>query len=380
MPVWWWTFIYMMFVSAVGMMFFKHKKHTVTLSEQSDTTVVNNKSIGLFFALLSFLLLVYFCGQRSTMFDSSEYLYAYENYFTTDLGQIPDIWNGTIDGKGKLYMTILVLFKSLSGGADFNAWFTFVAIIQCSSVAIFLYRYSENYILSLYLFFTSSCFLWLVNGFRQFLAVSVILFFSDYILKRKTIKFLIIIFIAYNIHSSSILWLPVYFFISFKPWSKKFLFCTVIFTLFIIVLSSSSFIDDTDYSYVNTEAFSTGVNPFRVIFMSIPTIIAFWKRREISEYSNEKINFMINSSIITTSCFIAGMFTSGIMGRLPIYFQMFNYILLPWIFKNVLKDDEKKLIPLVCMVIFFLYFLYDMYFAGNGIYHSQELQLYYDEV
>ncbi len=378
MPVWWGTFIYMLIVSGIGMMLYSGKKEQVaaygTLDNSSETKY---KSIGLFFALASFALLAFFVGQRSYIFDTSEYQYAYENYYTTDLNQITDIWNGTIAGKGKLYMTILVLFKHFSGGADYNAWFTFVAVVECVSVALFLYKYSDNYILSIYLFITSGCFLWLVNGFRQFLAVAFILFFVDWIKERKTIPFLIVVILAYYIHSSAILWIPVYFLINLKPWSKKFILFSIVFTALLFFLSTSSFLDDTDYSYLRDEEFLSGVNPIRVLVMSMPAIIAFIKRKNIADKTSPFIDIWINLSVIISECYIVGMFTSGIIGRIPVYFQLFDYLLLPWLLKNAFDEDMSKTITAACVLGFILYFCFNMYIAGNGIYQSVNLNLYY---
>lgn len=378
MPVWWSTFLYMLVVSGIGTIMYKRKKEQVTsYGTLSDSFIDDYKSIGLFFALASFVLLTFFAGQRSYIFDSTDYQYAYTNYYSTDLNQIRDIWNGTIAGKGKLYMTILVLFKHFSGDADFNAWFTFVAMIQCLSIALFLYKYSVNFVFSIYLYFTSSCFLWLVNGFRQFLAVALILFFVDWIKERKTIPFIIVVILAYHIHSSSILWLPVYFLINIKPWSKKFILLSFLFTVVLLAFSTSSFLDDTEFSYVNTEAFSIGVNPFRVVFMSIPAIFAFWKRKEIENKTSQFIQTWINISVITTECYVVGMFTSGVVGRIAVYFQVFNYLLLPWLLRNAFNEDERKVVSVLCVIIFIVYFYYDMYIAGNGIYNSTSLNLVY---
>lgn len=378
MPIWWITFAYMLIVSGIGMAFYNNRiKNTANLGPVDDSNKYEEKTIGLFFALATFALLVYFVGQRSYIFDTYDYQYAYTNYYTTELSQITGIWNGTIPGKGKLYMTILVLFKHFSGGADYNAWFTFIAIIECTSIALFLYKYSINNTLSIYLFFTSGCFLWLVNGFRQFLAVSFVLFFVDWIKQRKTIPFFIVIILAYFVHSSAILWIPVYFLIYLKPWTKKFILLSLLFTVALLFISTSSLLDDTDYSYLNTGEFSNGVNPIRVLVMAVPAIIAFVKRKDIEKKTSSFINIWINISVIITECYIVGMFTNGIVGRIGIYFQFFNYLLLPWLLKNAFDEYMSKIITTACIVGFALYFCYDMFIAGNGIYQSINLNLHY---
>ena len=162
-----------------------------------------------------------------------------------------------------------------------------------------------------------------------------------------------------------------------EPWSKKFLLLSVVFTIAILFISTSSLLDDTDYYYLNTQAYSNGVNPIRVLVMSVPAIIAFIQRRFIKEKASPFMNLCINLSVITSECYIVGMFTSGIVGRIPIYFQMFTYLLLPWLLRNAFSEDMSKTITTACVVGFILYFCYDMYVAGNGIYISTNLGLNY---
>lgn len=377
MPVWWGIFAYMMIVSIFGMAMYRNKVQNATVGPADDSSsIVNYKSIGLFFALATFVLLVYFVGQRSYIFDSFDYQYSYDNYFTDDLSQITDILNGTRQEKGPLFKILLVLFKHFTHGT-YNDWFTFLALVQCVSVALFLYKYSINFAYSIYFFFTTSTFLWLVNGIRQFLAVALILFFVDFIKKRKTIPFIIVIIFAYWIHSSALLWIPVYFIINYEPWSKKFVFFSLIITLALFLYSRSSLVDDSDYAYLSDASYKTGVNPFRVLVMAIPAIMAFLRRKHMGEHITPFVKVWINLSVITAECYLVGMFTSGVMGRMPMYFQMFNLLLLPWLLKNAFDESMGKSILLASLIGYFAYFWYDMIITGNGVYQSINLNLYY---
>lgn len=377
MPVWWGIFAYMMIVSIFGMAMYKNKVQNATVGPVDDSSsVVNYKSIGLFFALATFALLVYFAGQRSYIFDSTDYQYSYDNYFTGELSEITDIINGTRTEKGPLFKILLIIFKHFTHGT-YNDWFTFVALIQCVSIAVFLYKYSINFTYSVYFFFTTSTFLWLVNGIRQFLAVAVILFFVDWLKERKTIPFIIVIIVAYFIHSSALFWIPVYFIINFEPWSRKFILFSVILTIALFLYSRSSMVEDSDYAYLSTQENQVGVNPVRVIVMAVPAVIAFFQRKNIKEINDPFVNVWINLSVITAECYIVGMFTSGVMGRMPGYFQMFNLLLLPWLLKKAFDESMGKSILLASLIGYFAYFWYDMIITGNGVYQSINLNLYY---
>lgn len=372
MPVWWGIFAYMIIVSVFGMAMYKNKVQNATLGPVDDSSVVNYKSIGLFFALATFIVLAYFAGQRSGIFDTGDYQYSYDHYFTEDLGQITDIITGARSEKGPLFKILLILFKHFTHGT-YNDWFTFVALIQCVSIALFLYKYSINFTYSVYFFFTTSTFLWLVNGIRQFLAVAVILFFVDWVKERKTVPFIIVIVIAYFIHSSALLWIPVYFIINFEPWSKKFIILSAIITIALYIYTRTSALEDSEYSYLNNVEYRNGVNPIRVLVMAMPSLMAFIRRKEINVDDKPFIKFWINLSVLTTECYLVSMFTSGVMGRMPIYFQMFNLLLLPWLLKNGFDESMGKSILIASLIGYFAYFWYDMYIAGNGQYVSNSL-------
>lgn len=377
MPVWWGVFAYMMIVSIFGMAMYKNKVQNATVGPVDDSSsVVNYKSIGLFMALLTFALLAYFAGQRSGIFDTGDYQYSYDNYFTDELSQITDIITGTRSEKGPLFKILLILFKHFTHGT-YNDWFIFVALIQCVSIAFFLYKYSINFTYSVYFFFTTSTFLWMVNGMRQFLAVAFILFFVDWIKERRTIPFIIVIIVAYFIHSSALFWIPVYFIINYEPWSRKFILFSLLVTIALFLYSRSSMIEDSDYAYLSTQENQVGVNPIRVLVMAIPSILAFAQRDNIKEINDPFVNIWINLSVITTECYIVGMFTTGIMGRIPGYFQMFNLLLLPWLLKKAFDESMGKSILIASLIGYFVYFWYDMYIAGNGLYVSEVLGFSY---
>lgn len=372
MVVWWSVFAYMIIVSGIGMMLYNNGKQT-NIGSVDDFSAKSYKSIGLFFALLSFVLLAYFAGQRSWIFDTAEYQYAYENTFKGEYSEIIDIINGTYDVKGPLYNILMVVFKWLTHGT-YNDWFTFVAVIQCLALALLFYKYSVNFSFSVFLFFASSCFLWLLNGMRQFLAATIILYFFDWIVKRRMIPFLIVVFCLYFIHSSVIFWIPVYFIVNLKPWAKKQVILTVLLIVALYFVSKSSALQDTDYAYVSSN--DSGINPFRVIVMSLPAILSFIYRKDISRIDDNIYNIIINISIVCSGCFIAGMITNGFVARIAVFFQLFIYLLLPWILKEVVNEYVGKTMTIICVIGFIAYFCYDMYVAGNGIYQSTNLSIY----
>lgn len=376
MPVWWGTFAYMIIMSTIGMVMYKNKVLDAQVGIETLDSSFNFKSIGLVFSILTFIPLIIFSGYREGIFDTQDYQYAYNIFFADDLNQINDILSGARELKGPLFYILLVLFKHVTHGT-YNDWFMLMAIFQGVSLALFFYRYSFDFRYSIFLFFATAEFLWMFNGIRQFLAATLVLYFVHWIEKRKTIPFIVVVIIAYFIHSSAIFWIPVYFIVNYEPWSKKFIILSIFLTAALFIYSRT-LSDESDYSYlVRDNSYKTGINPIRIIVMAIPSVIAFIKRDEIKGKSSPFINQLINMSVIVTECYIVGMFTSGVIGRLPIYFILFNWLLLPWLIKNFFDESMSKFITLASIIGYMGYFCYDMYIVKNGIYHSLILDLHY---
>ena len=73
------------------------------------------------------------------------------------------------------------------------------------------------------------------------------------------------------------------------------------------------------------------------------------------------INFCTNMSIISTGIYIISMFTSGIfIGRLPIYASLYNYILLPWEIDHMFTKESKRLIMIVMVAAYLVFYWYQI--------------------
>lgn len=346
------------------------------------------KSIPLFFALLSFFLMVFFISCRSNYGDTYLYVTTFDNA-SENLSNIKSIIDSDSDSKG--FDILQILFKHFISD-DYTVWFAFIAVFSAGAIIKLYYQHSMNFAMSAFLFVASGTFTWFMNGTRQFLAVCLIMYGFNYLVDRKAIRFIILVLIATTIHASAIVWIPAYFIVALKPWSKGIWMC--IFATILIIFSIDQFttlLDDslegTMYEgagsmmngYVMEDGtVDDGVNPIRVLIAAVPAFIAFWRRKQVAEYGDPVIDICVNLSVVGTGVYLLGMVTSGIMiGRLPIYFTLTNYLLLPWLINKTFDEKSKMFIKLMCYLLYFAYFyyLYDM--SGVGYYRSEKLGLYY---
>ena len=123
-----------------------------------------------------------------------------------------------------------------------------------------------------------------------------------------------------------------------------------------------------------------GANIIRVLVESVPIIIAFIYRNKIKDKLTPIIKLSINMSLIASGLYIiSNIARSGVLlGRLPIYFSMYNLILLPWLIKNIFNKEEKRLVYYLMVILYLVFFYYQMVVTWNGFgYASKILGLNY---
>ena len=138
-------------------------------------------------------------------------------------------------------------------------------------------------------------------------------------------------------------------------------------------------LEETDYSGItSTFDASNGVNAIRVLVTCVPWVLALMCRKQINKENNDFLNICVNLSVVSTSVYVLGMFTSGIIvGRIPMYFMLTNYILIPWVLNKYFSPSLRLLMKSACVVMYFLYFYYDMVINGTGHYGSELLGIPY---
>lgn len=96
-------------------------------------------------------------------------------------------------------------------GLDYRAFILLTSIFIYFSFCRFFYRYSSCVWLSVVIFIAFGYFFGSLHILRQYLAVSVVLYSYDFILKRRLVPFIVTYLIAVSFHASAILFLPTYF-------------------------------------------------------------------------------------------------------------------------------------------------------------------------
>lgn len=298
----------------------------------------------------------------SDFVDTSAYISAFQNTVPS-FSQIPVVL--TAEGKDKGFGVFNILIKMVIGNR-YELYFGIIAAICLFCVAKVYRKYSCNFAMSMFLFLASSDYLqWTHNGMRQFIAVCIIFGATDLLLRKKYIPYIIIILLAYTIHATALLMIPVCFIVQGRGWNIK----SVLFTTGVLIAINFSgtlsdviveFMTDTQYSDEVDQFLATeGTNILRVVVFAIPPMLALFMRRYVLEADIPILDLSVNMSIVSMGAYIISAVTSGIfVGRIPIYFSLYNYILLPWLVENVFTKRSAILIYagiILCYAYFYYY-------------------------
>lgn len=325
------------------------------------------------FAMIIIFPVVWMAATRGTMADTHMYLIAFRN-MPTSLVEMSKYMATVVKDKG--FSALSVLIKIILGSNEVIYLLIF-SLIHGASLGVIYRKYSESYLMSIFLFMASTDFIsWMCNGLRQFTAVTIVFAATTLMLKKRYFPLILIILFASTMHRTALLMIPFVFIAQGKAWNKRTLLYTLVaFAAVIYVDQFTNILDsalyDTQYANVVSDWTSwndDGTNPIRVLVYSVPTIIAIVGYQYIRKEDNTIINFCANMSMISTGLYLISMVTSGIfIGRLPIYASLYNYILLPWEINHFFSPRTSKVVKVLVVIFYLAFYYYQMHFAWSYI-------------
>lgn len=328
----------------------------------------------LIFGIMTFSIAV-FVGLRTVYNDTSAYIETY-NVFISDKGSILDY---VLSSTGKIqwlslgtnpgFTFIQNIMKHLGfSSQDFIMCFALFTIIV---YFWFIRKYSSDYFLTVYLFFTFGVFTLCLAAIKQCFAIAVGLIAIDKFLNDKKISFVILILLGALVHPYILIFLAVPL-LMFEPWSRKtyyliggFAVIGIFFQFFVGKIVDITALLGEDYT---ADSFNgDGVSPIRAMVFLVPTIVSFFVRKRISaETKNPVNNLMVNLTMLNGLLMFIAMFgNANYFGRLSQYFSIFTIISLPWII-SFFDNKLRVLVKVACVVLFFLYLYYQSLYGGDN--------------
>lgn len=289
---------------------------------------------------------------------------------------ITQSWNELLkklssEPSGQGFIIFQFFVKKLFGN-NVTAFRLVLAAIHSLPVILIFRKYSDNYWMSIFLFVASACHIsWMMNGLRQFMAVVIIFAATPLLCRKNYIQMIVVIFLASTIHISAWIMLPVIFIVQGKAWNTRTIFAIVasLIAMYIFDRYTGTF----DALLIGTEFEGAvnewkvmgddGTNPIRVLVNAIPMILSFLGQKYIRNEKSPILNICTNMSVITTGIYLVSMVTSGIMiGRLPIYTSLYNFILLPKLIPLMFTKNSSRIVTILMCGCYIVYYLIEVGF------------------
>lgn len=248
------------------------------------------------------------------------------------------------------------------------------ALITNILIVLVLYKYSRLFEVSMFVFIASGLFTVSMNGIRQTLAASIIFAATYFLLKGNWKSFILVVLLASTIHNSALIFIPIYFIVRRKAWSKvtfSLLGVAILITLMYSTFSSALFdaLSNTEYGHYSNFS-EGGTNILRIAVSGVPLLIAFLGREKLRKIWPQS-DYIVNLSLLGF-LFMVISYKDWIFARFDIYFELYSLILFSWIIPLFAKKQQ-YLVYYSLVVCYLAYFFYEQVITLGIQYHSNYL-------
>ncbi|MES2284311.1 MAG: EpsG family protein [Bacteroidota bacterium] len=303
--------------------------------------VVSNKNRILF---LIFLVLSLFSGFRYDV--GTDYM-SYSKTF-----DYLESYNPFIE----LGFTYLLYFVKYIGGTQQLVFLIFAICTQFLFIK-FIKTYSRFPLISTLTYICiGPFFLASLSGIRQYLAISIFLYSLKFIIEKKIIKYLLVIFFAaFFSHFSILLLIPFYFLLSEEISFKK--KCVFIAITLVGSWLLSAIISMTIYSrFLEVESKGYTINFTVYVFIIISIIILFFEKKN----TDSKLTIFYNMNFFSLLCMIVMLLNSGLTAdiflRTNNYFMVSYIVLIPSLVLQFKEVDTKMVFYTLYITVLLAYF------------------------
>lgn len=326
---------------------------------------INTKQKNKFFSIFSFCIL--------TFVSSVRFQNVYSDFLTNynHMKRIYEMsWMEVLSYDGEIGH---IIFRKVCSYISTNPQIYFIVssaiIVGC--FIWFINKYSDDVPLSIILFYTIGGYFYSMNTTRQFIAISLCVLSIPLIINRNKFKFSILMLIACFIHTSSVVFIPLYFLYEVKYNKKIIIQYFLLGTFFIIFFPHIiNFIQNYFSIYTNYDSDfygSTGANILNIV-LPILIFVIYIKNKYCNnvsvsvENNNAKdieSNLFLHMSTLYLISMLSASFNMLMMARLAHYFSICA-LYIPTV---ILKNKNKKMYLLIILFFSVSWFLVMNYFG-----------------
>lgn len=325
------------------------------------------------FTFLACLGLVLASGLRHGYVDTR----AYRNGFINlNISEIFSISYFQSDNKEKGFGVLQAIIKLFTD--DSQVFIFIMALLTVGCLYYAFVNYSPSISMAIFLFICTCAYLDTMNGMRQAL-VSAILFFCLPQMREKNQmwRYIIVVLLCTTIHLSAILFIPLYFVMYLKPWSKWTVILFVAGIVMVMFFNSgvgnalATILEGTDYGSDYGSMLvsgSTSVNIIRPMVALAPLVVAFMDRK------NKKLDFGLyrisfNMSLVNSLIWLFAT-QMKFFYRLAMYFAPYMIVLLCYELYYYKNPRDRAIIKLAAIVLFFVWHIYSLHVTGADFFEG----------
>lgn len=250
-------------------------------------------------------------------------------------------------------------------GIGFQGLLAVCAAINVISIGSFIYKYSEEPLLSFSIFISFNIYLYCFGIIRQSLALSIVLWAVPNIINKKYFKASLIIMVAFLMHRVAIIILPMILLarIRVKKIHFVYTYMVAVVLMFAAPLIYKMVISGIMHSMgINRFTVDFRINNFTILIMIIGLLICLFFDFEVFE--NQSLNLSC-WSVVLLILFEPFAMCNEVFARSMELYTVFLIILVPGL---IYKYKNKKTQTITQIGVFILMFGYMIYsYSGSAI-------------
>jgi len=335
-----------------------------------STTPGRNKSKGILFCQVAGILLFLLYALRSPYCGTSDvlrYQEGYELYSSFNFSTtIDEIAGGTLEPG---YLFLQWVFGNVFG---FQWWLAFIAFLSIGSTMYLVKRMSPIPYISILLFFSLGFMNFEIDGLRQTIAMSILLWAYYPLRDRHLIGFLALVVLASVFHSTALVFILAYPFaykkigiihlgVFIAAAALFFLFKDRLLPILAFFLSAS---DHFTELYALGDGVSLSMTGFYIQLLLFMFEL-FFMNRVICRYPNSALLF--NLAFIGL-CFQLYAAFIGVFFRISLYFSFYHLLLFPMALSVIANKKVRIFVTIAASLVFLAYSLFFLQLSDYGFF------------
>ena len=242
----------------------------------------------------------------------------------------------------------------------------FAAVFSIPVPLIVLYKYCPRFEMGIYMFVAFSYLGGAMNGMRQYMAASIVLLGTKYLFSARKgdfFKFAIFVLLAYCMHNSAIIMLPLYFVVRRRAWQLSSYLIILVSMIGVVIFDAIlpqflSALEQTSYSKYSENGWFTsgtegGSSILRLIFIAYPLVIAYLNKERFKMLGRVG-DILVNIAFVDIAIYTLSIY-NWIFARLAIYLAIYFIIFVVWTVNYAVKPKDRSLYVFLTFVIYFFY-------------------------